>query len=144
MKLRQQFNHYCRSKDEISDAKGPKILEISGSCNGEQNGEYSIIRGTSCSVLDYCFMSGKWNTIFSDFRIAEQTFLDHMPLEISLTASSNVVLIQIKPDVEKRYATLTNDQVDGGSSHITPMEVIGVAMLLIRKPRPHNNKNRLL
>lgn len=87
------------SKDEICDNKGAKIMQLAdafdcrvlnGSCEGDARGEYTFVRGSACSVIDYCFISGNWHTIFCDFRIGIKTFSDHMPLEITFKGPGSI------------------------------------------------------
>ncbi|XP_055910388.1 uncharacterized protein LOC129944748 [Eupeodes corollae] len=159
------FNLNRNSKDALCDSKGSKILELAdefnchvlnGSCEGDAKGEYTFIRGTSCSVIDYCFISGKWNDVISNFEVGVETFSDHMPLEIALSCTTsqspvNTRQLNLVPKLiwnyknRNVYQTNLNKELET-LGNLDIRADINTLLEMIKKANPKNNpqKNKAL
>ncbi|XP_055907465.1 uncharacterized protein LOC129942508 [Eupeodes corollae] len=79
--------------DEVLDGNGKKLVEmcesigltlLNGRTNGDTNGNFTFIRGTACSTIDYCLAKGIWLKYIADFIVNELTYSDHLPISVQV------------------------------------------------------------
>lgn len=77
--------------DTTVDSKGRKFIEmcetigltlLNGRMPSDKNGNFTFIRGTSCSTIDYCLIRGRWLDCVDDLSVEELVYSDHLPLNV--------------------------------------------------------------
>ena len=91
--LTESIKNVRSATDEVLDGNGKKLVEmcesigltlLNGRTNDDTNGNFTFIRGTACSTIDYCLAKGMWLIYISDFKVNELTYSDHLPLSVQV------------------------------------------------------------
>ena len=76
---------------DFDESFNPMVLN--GRSKSDVKGEFTFVRGNSCSVIDYCFVADDWIYEVSDFKVHEKCFSDHMPISIVMKINNDKQLI---------------------------------------------------
>ena len=92
------FSSLRRAKDKITDGKSKKFIAmceehdlilLNGRSRSDAEGNFTFIRGTSCSTIDFCLIKGAWVQYVTDFEVKQQIHSDHMPLITNISTHIN-------------------------------------------------------
>lgn len=77
-----------KSKDSVENKEGRILIDfcntfaltiINGCSLADMEGEFTFVRGSATSVIDYCLVGRNWENRIIDFKIVTAHFSDHFP-----------------------------------------------------------------
>lgn len=98
------INNERKSKDNIVDTKGKKVLDLlesiggvilNGRHVGDDDGQFTFCGGAGRSVIDYGISSFNLLNMVTDFSIPSKTYSDHLPLIATLSLPSSCPLVKV-------------------------------------------------
>ena len=91
------------------------LTVLNGRLPGDRNGEYTFLGAMGSSVIDLCSILENIASFVSDFEVLAETFLDHLPISVSLYSND---------EGPTDFAPSPDIEMDKGKGYIVPSKII--------------------
>jgi len=101
-----------KAKDNVVDGKGKKLIELcetfgfsalNGRCTGDEDGEFTFLRGNSQTTIDYCLASTWWLERVTHLQVEQLPYSDHMPPAMEITVEGHPQQNELEQKLLPKY-----------------------------------------